>query len=167
MLNQLDQLNATNDQYSKMMAHVNAYQLTILKQLMHQILLATLSQNMNPLKQPKTNTTQPNSNIAPMPTAMPTQLLNSTWNGLLPPPTSDALNLDQTPNLPPHTLQFQKPYASPCPLHKQAPYKLPLSVKRSSHSNRCSYTKQVTLHMHDIRTLFQPPAQHPDDFHPP
>jgi len=166
MLNQLDQLNATNDQYSKMMAHVNAYQLTILKQLMHQILLATLSQNMNPLKQPKTNTTQPNSNIAPMPTDMPTQLLNSTWNGLLPPPTSDALNLDQTPILPSQALQFQKPYASPCPPHKP-PYKLPFSVKPSSHSNRHSYKKQVTLHMPDIRTFFQPPAQHLNDLHPP
>jgi len=71
-----------------------------LKQLVPQILLATLSPLVNPPKQPKPNTNQSNTTIASTPLDMPTPLLSSARNGPLPLLASYAPHLDQNPVLP-------------------------------------------------------------------
>jgi len=152
MVNWLDQLSAATDQYFNMMTHTNAYQLTTLQQLMHLILLATLSPDEHPPKPPQPNTNQSNINIVLIPLDGPTPLLANARRGSFSLPTSHTPNLDQNPVLPHQTMHSQKPCATTHPPHKQAPYKLDLSAKPSTYSSRCS---------HQLLT-----CQTKDNFHP-
>jgi len=132
-------LSDTHDQYLAMMAKHHTYMPTTLQQLVHNMqgLLETLPPCEHPPKPVLPPKNQPKTDIVlTIQDILPTPLPPSASLGPLPLPTSYALNT--ATNLVLHSLvHFQKPYANHCPLHKQAPYKIHVSVKPSTDPNSC------------------------------